>query len=236
MKFKFEQDIREHALEVAPAEACGWVIKSATDALQSVRSENTAPDPLNQFQVEMERHLSLVKSGILVAYYHSHVTDEHLTDFSPADKRVSEETGYPVYLYLLKEDKMLVYVPSKFKMGLEGRPYIPRIFDCWKSVKDYYASIGIETPNLEFGLEEALKSNVDIQKLINESSFVPVTEPKKYDALLMHYKSIRPNHFGVYLGDGHFFHQLYNTPSKVEVYGDFWKRNTSLILRHKSLF
>jgi proteasome lid subunit RPN8/RPN11 len=235
MIYKFEAQIKEHALEVAPQEACGWVIKSATDALESVRSENCASDPLNEFKVELERHLSLVKSGLLVAYYHSHVTDAHLTTFSEADKLVSEETHYPVYLYLVKEDRMMVYTPKGFKAPLEGRPYIPRIFDCFTTTRDCYRENGIDAPDFELGLNEALTGVIPATQMLKDAKFIPVLDTKRLDLLVMHYKSIRPNHLGVYLGDGHFLHQLYNTRSKVEVYGGQWKECVSGIYRHESL-
>ena len=54
------------------------------------------------------------------------------------------------------------------------------------------------------------------------------------DVLLMQVNSDVPNHAAIYLGDGLILHHLQGRLSSRDVYGGYWQKITTHILRHQS--
>lgn len=234
--FEFEKTMLAHALEEFPrSEVCGFVVRDAEKGIISVPSKNTADKP-GDFRVDALPYLHYLKSGDLLAYYHSHITDEE--NFTAGDIRDSEETNISCFLVLPEKKVIKVYRPNGFKVPLEGRIYVPHVLDCKTLVLDTLKfEKAIILPDINTTYNDALFGFTKFNEYFDKAKLIMVDKPpQKWDILIMQYKSKRPNHVGVYLGDGHMLHHLANSVSKEEVWSGEWEKNTTHVVRHESLF
>lgn len=227
-----EQDIAAHATREAPRECCGLVLTNATGGVVAMPTENLAADPLRQFLIPMEPYAQAIGDGTLVGYYHSHVLDS--AEPSDADRHVATEANLPMWIYSVRDAELKVFCPDGYRAPLEGRPFVPMIYDCVTLVWDYYAGRGLELPFLP---RRGGFPRIDWTPWIAELGARIISgAPLPGDLLIMAVGgSSRPNHLGVYLGDSHFLHQRGDQRSGREVWVGDWCRNTQFIIRFPAL-
>ncbi len=231
----FTDQIKNHALEDAPNEACGLVF-GASGVFTAVPYPNShlpEKERTAAFRIDEKSVLAALKSKMLIGIYHSHTDD--MEDFSDTDKAISEEFQIPSYLYLVKSDKFKVFNPSGNRPPLIGRPYIPFVYDCITAVRDWYREkLGIESNEPEYTQEECVTGKITgIPEYFLSHGCKPVSKVRENDVVCMMIRChAAPNHMGVILPDGTMFHHMYNRVSQVVPYGGIWQRCTSLIFRH----
>jgi len=71
----------------------------------------------------------------------------------------------------------------------------------------------------------------------SQQGFYEISKPEhKGDFLLMQINAPSPNHAGVIVGDGcSFYHHLMGRLSEKSVYGGYWAKMTTKVLRHKDV-
>lgn len=233
----WEKAIAQHGRTTAPAEACGAIIAGPGDALEALPLRNVHERPETCFRMDPAEWTKLAAGGRVRAYYHSHPTGP--AAFSDADKVMSEETGFPVYLYDVPSDELIAYTPSGWQPPLEGRAFMAGVNDCFSVVRDWHrANTGIELELPPRTSEMMLRGIPNLGEMIERNRLVRVTgQPLKGDLLVMHLRASGsvPNHVAVFIGDGEFLHQTVREPSRRDAWGGYWEHITTMILRPESL-
>lgn len=224
---KHEIDIRKHAIESGPNEACG-IIEWASGEVTARRCENTADDPRQSFRIDPKEYESSRDAGDLIGYYHSH--PEGGAEATPPDIAIANSLGLPMWIYGGKTGELRCHVPRSAKQPLIGRRFIPQFQDCVTLVWDAASLAGIDLPhmrrdsaNLHLGTRDEWKAWMEP----HTARFTTGSEPIAGDMLIMGiHGASKPNHLALYIGDGHFIHQTNSGLSATEVWGGYWKRST----------
>jgi len=169
------------------------------------------------------------------AVYHSHPTTS--VEFSEADKRVAEETLIPILVYSIPDDAFAYYTPTGHCAPVEGRLFVPLVFDCVNLVRDYLKQeTGVNIGDLRRDLSTIQLGTDQMKAYCETNGFEIVTgHPlKKYDIVVMQLGRVElPNHVAVYIGGGQIIHQVIHRASTTDVYGGYWEKHTVAILRNK---
>lgn len=241
MPLSFEEEIALHAAQEAPLECCGLVIRRANGDVLARRTPNIAIHPeipaeewrKGHFEISFADYVAAQKEGEVVGYYHSHVDEG--TAPSDIDRHVATEARLPLYIHSVRDNVLDVYLPDGYRQPLEGRRFLPMVFDCVSLVWDYMRQQrGVELPLLP-RTRRAYFHGVDFDWspwLQQFNADVVTGAPQEGDILVMMTNhATKPNHLGVYLGDGHFLHQPGDVPSKREVWAGDWQRATAYFIR-----
>lgn len=127
---KFE--IKKEAINSIPNECCGLICSGENNCC-IITCKNISPNPKYSFRINEEDFLN---NDNIIAYYHSHVTGS--SELSKLDRINSEITQLPICVYSCENDEYGIYYPRKYKINLEGRPFIWSITDCASLVSDYF--------------------------------------------------------------------------------------------------
>lgn len=228
---EFRKKIADHANREPTQEVCGFVLSTPT-GVDTEECANIAADPTRHFLISPALYLERLKSGNLMAFYHSHPTTS--ADLSPEDIGCSDETGTPMYVFSVPDQEFRAHVPEELRRTpIFGRPYLPLVYDCVSLVQDYfYQTFGISTGYYPRTFKDRSEGSIGLLDYMKQERLERVTHPLHNDVLVMNIRSPRPNHCAVYLGDSHMLHQVEGHSVTREVYGGFWEKNTSMILRH----
>jgi proteasome lid subunit RPN8/RPN11 len=223
-----KEQMKQHALEESPKEACGFVLEH--NIIE--RAINISETPRDTFVIDPRVYLEAKRKGTLKAYYHSHPST--LAVPSEADKSIAERMQLPLYIYSIPQDEVTVYIPNGYSVPLEGRAFVLGIHDCVGLVYDYYRQkFGIEFPDIIRNVDGVFNGFKDLIPTAQANGFRLVESPKEHDIIVMKLgRSTHCNHLAIYLKDGNILHQLVSRTSQQSVYGGFWKRQTHVILRH----
>lgn len=229
----YEEQIAAFAAARHDVEACGLVLRDDAGDLVAIECPNVHPDPANYFAIEAGQWLAPKTAGRLVGYWHSHTGPDATP--SDADRHVANEFGLPCWIYATEARRLNCYVPDGYRQPLEGRRFIPLVHDCISLVWDYYRDVmAIELPFLPRAQSDYAKGlPFDWRDFLEAVKPVQVTKPQPGDVLVMCIAgSSKPNHLGVYVGDGIMIHQRNDYPSERTVWGGYWEKNTTAIFRH----
>ena len=122
--------------------------------------------------------------------------------------------------------------------SLVGREWSHGVLDCYALVRDWYQlERGVDLPNFaRFDDWWKRGENLYIENFAR-AGFAPVdaSDLQAGDCFLMQVASSVPNHAAVYLGDGLILHHLQGRLSSRDVYGGYWQKVTTHILRYTDL-
>lgn len=234
----FKDIIKELALKAAPYECCGLLLRNKDGMLDVVPTANAADDPVANFQIPLPAHYEAIRTGRLMAAYHSHPRDS--AEFSDVDKAASDNCGIPFYVYSIPEDRFNYYAPGSSIKNLIGRSFAVGVFDCAAVVIDYHRLyLGVNMPYIDRDLND-LKNGYDPVKMrhyLNACGFVEVDDVKAHTMICMSLNGAGgTNHFGMIDEDLGLIHQLFNKESNRESYfSTSWERATVVKFRHKSV-
>lgn len=232
--------IRDHAVQQFPRESCGLiVIKGGKETYLPCR--NIAATPQEHFILEPEDFANAEELGEIVGVVHSHPNVPAKP--SEADLVMCEATKLPWHIvHVSKSDagnlqatEIYSFEPKGYVAPLVGRVFSHGILDCYAAVKDFYSrEYGIELPDFE------RRDNWwnDGQNLymdnFEKAGFAPIKGPIKVgDVIIMQIRAKKPNHAGVYIGNGQIFHHMANRLSSRDVYSGYFQENTRVIVRYK---
>ncbi|EOG3474682.1 C40 family peptidase, partial [Salmonella enterica] len=136
-----EKDILAHARQCAPAESCGWVVRTA----QGVRyfpCENLSAEPTMYFRVSPEDYLNAWQAGEIMALVHSHPGDDGRPYLSATDRTLQIQSGLEWWLVCGGRIHKFRCVPH-----LTGRQFEHGITDCYTLFRDAYHLAGIDMPD-----------------------------------------------------------------------------------------
>lgn len=229
-----DEFIAEAAHSTPNVEACGFVFRDQGGALFADRRENKAPDQSKNFLMDAAEFVQAKSGGELVGYWHSHPDTSCAP--SDADKTIAEAVGLPCWIYSVPDKQLACYNPTGWRAPLEGRDFVPHVYDCVSLVWDYYAEQGLELPALprtESEFNHGIKFDWrKICEAVGATIHPQLPAPQIGDVFVMIIgESRKPNHLGVYVGAGQMLHQTSNAKSCRVPWAGYWKKHTVFTIR-----
>ncbi|EAU0236451.1 phage tail protein [Salmonella enterica] len=223
-----EQDILAHARRCAPAESCGFVVRTQAGE-RYLPCVNISAAPEDYFRMAPEDWLRAETQGEIVALVHSHPGGQpYLSD---VDRRLQVQSDLPWWLVCAGQVHKFRCVPH-----LTGRRFKHGVFDCYTLFRDAYHLAGIDMP--DFHRDDDWWRHGDNLYLDNLETTgfyrVSAASAQPGDVLICCFGSSVPNHAAIYCGDGELLHHIPEQLSKRERYTDKWQRRTHSIWRHRA--
>lgn len=223
-----ESAILAHARRCAPAESCGFVVRTP-ERERYFPCVNISGEPEDYFRMSPEDWLQAEMQGEIVALVHSHPGG--LPWLSEADRRLQVQSDLPWWLVCRGAIHKFRCVPH-----LTGRRFEHGVTDCYTLFRDAYHLAGIEMP--DFHREDDWwrhGQNLYLDNLEATGLYqVPLSAAQPGDVLLCCFGSSVPNHAAIYCGDGELLHHIPEQLSKRERYTDKWQRRTHSLWRHRA--
>ncbi|EPW1928627.1 C40 family peptidase, partial [Escherichia coli] len=189
-----ESAILAHARRCAPAESCGFVVRTPEEE-RYFPCVNISGEPEAYFRMSPEDWLRAEMQGEIVALVHSHPGG--LPWLSEADRRLQMQSDLPWWLVCRGEIHKFRCVPH-----LTGRRFEHGVTDCYTLFRDAYHLAGIEMP--DFHREDDWwrhGQNLYLDNLEATGLYqVPLSSAQPGDVLLCCFGSSVPNHAAIYCG------------------------------------
>ena len=219
-----------HARQVYPRESCGLIVVRKGKA--SYVGCNNLAIGTDQFAIDPKDYARADRRGVILGVVHSHPNGSPQP--SQADLVGCEASQLPWHIVGCPSGEWASFEPTGYRAPLVGRQWSHGVLDCYSIIRDWYKEArSIEL--LDFTRRDEWWHQGENLYLENyeTAGFVPVDdEPLEGDVLLMQVGSPVPNHAAIYLGDGLILHHLQNRLSSRDVYGGYWHKNTTHILRY----
>lgn len=230
-----KQETRAAALEWSlaqmPREACGVVIiergREIFVACKNLSEYNDAflLDPIDYAAAE--------DRGEIVRIIHSHCY------IGPKPSHVDlvscEATRLPWSIVSVPNGVWHDFEPSGFRAPLVGRQWAHGTLDCYSLIRDYYMEVlKIEIPDFDREPTWWRKGGNLYLENFESAGFrsLPISEIQPHDVVLMQILSNVPNHGAIYLGDERILHHMNRRLSCREIWGGYYKKHTSKVLRY----
>lgn len=224
-------EIRAHARRDYPRESCGLVI-IRKGRRRYVPCRNIA-EKNEHFVMHPEDAAAAEEMGELVMVVHSHPNIAARP--SDADLVGCERSGIPWLIVNWPTGAAYEFAPTGYVAPLVGRQFTHGVLDCYALIRDYYdRELGVVLPEFERSDEWWLKGQNLYLDGFGSAGFDVVGKPEKHDVLLMRVGSPVPNHAGIYLGDGCILHHQMGRLSSRDIYGGWYEKITTHVLRHRS--
>lgn len=229
---KLLEQILQHAHGSMPRECCGvlWVKRGK---MSYVPMRNIA-ERNEHFVIHPEDYAAAEDSGSVVAIVHSHPDTAPMPSM---DDRVGiEKTRLPWVIVNPRTGAHTVTEPSGFEAPLIGRPFSHGVLDCYTLIRDYYRrEMGIALPDYTRDDEWWLKGQNCYVDNFDHAGFyaVRIEDVRIGDMIVMQVGSPVPNHGAVYVGDSQILHHVHGRYSSRDVYGGWWRKVTTHVMRHK---
>lgn len=223
----------KHARAEFPREACGLVVVKRGRRVY-VPCTNSAKTPEDHFSIAPEEFAAAEEQGEVVGVFHSHPNAS--ADPSTSDLQACNASGVAWHILALPSGAWNTITPKTTSMPLYGREFSHGSCDCYGFVRDWYAQeLGIELDEFQREDEWWRKGqNLYLDNFASQGMYV-VTDGSLQvgDILLMQVLSNVPNHAAIYLGGDVIGHHLYGRLSGRDVYGGYYKKHTTHVLRRK---
>lgn len=227
----WQHEAYTHASACYPREACGLVIVERGREVY-LPCENRSGDG-DQFIIAADDYAAAEDRGEVVAIFHSHPNASPMP--SEADRVSCESTQLPWYIVSVPSGLWHDFRPTGYRAPLIGREFQHGVLDCYAIIRDWYREhLNIELTNYQRidNWWHDGSSSLYVDNFTQEG-FYSVSAPERGDMILMQIGSSVPNHAAVYLGDGVILHHLQGRLSSADVYGGYFQKVTTHILRHE---
>jgi proteasome lid subunit RPN8/RPN11 len=217
-----------------PLESCGLVVTKHRRNLY-YPCRNIAHNH-EHFIIHPEDYVQAADSGEIIYIVHSHPNTAPKP--SQADLLGIERTQLPWLIVNPRTGTYTVTSPTGYQAPLVGREFTHGISDCYNIIIDYYQrELNITLPDFEREDKWWLKNQDLYRKHFVDAGFsvVPFDSMQIHDVLIMRMASPVDNHGAVYVGNNHILQHVANKLSSKDVYGGYWRKATTMILRHKDL-
>lgn len=226
------QDVIKHAEITTPYESCGVAVISV-GKLKYIPCTNISTD-INMFIISPEEFADISDKYTVVGICHSHINCSPKP--SPADIVSCEASKLPWLIVSYPVGSYEILEPTGYMHPLVGRPYYYGTLDCFSIIRDYYRTECDIIINDYHREPDWWHTGGDMyeENFIAEGFVeVPIGSLQLHDAILMKIDSNVSNHAAIYLGNTHILHHRTNRLSSKDVYGGYWRKNTSKVLRHR---
>jgi len=226
--------ILSHARAEYPREACGLLVAhpGGKTAYRPCRNAAEAKST-DHFILHPEDYAAAEDSGKIVGVVHSH-PDARPTP-SMADRVACEATGMPWHIVSVPGEEWAQIIPEGYQAPLIGRIWCHGVLDCYGIVRDWYKwERGITLP--DFAREDNWwhkGGNLYLENF-SKAGFVRVMDGsiQHGDVLLMQVLANVTNHAAIYLDGGLILHHLHNRLSSREVFGGYYRKHCTHVLRY----
>ena len=240
--------IKKQALEEAPKECCGVLLKNG----ELHACVNVSGFPEETFAINFN-NLKNINTDDIAAFYHSHPQG---IEPSLTDKYYAHKVNLKSFIYAIKEDEFSSYEPSGFfELPLIGRDFITNEVDCITLVRDYYKrNLNIDIKDIKHQIREIepgewknhpefwkynRKNNEQLIHLFQSRGFSLIDRKddiKEHDLILSDNGLVRAySHCAVYIGAERVIHHPYPTKSTKESMSYFKGRGMVVRMRLKSM-
>lgn len=233
MNINLRKDIAAHAAKDYPREACGLIVMIG-GTLRYIPCRNIA-EGNELFILHPDDYADCDRLGIITAVVHSH--PDHGPEPSQADLVACEATGLPWHIYSHPAGTWGYCEPCGYEAPILGRVFVHGVLDCYSLIRDWYKKEKrITLPDFERGVEWWRHGQNLYVENFEKAGFKRIIDeqPQHGDVLLMQILSNVPNHGAVYLEGDNIIHHLYNRLSSREVWGGYYRKHTTHILRHET--
>lgn len=228
---RIEAAIFQHAEREYPREACGLVVNVEGQAqFLPCRNQATGTD---HFVLHPEDYAAAESRGEIVAVVHSHPNASPAP--SQADRVSCEASGLPWVIVGWPGKGTHYLQPTGYQAPLLGRVFAHGVLDCYSIVRDWYRQErGVALPDFERADNWWQQGGNLYLENFEKAGFRRVADdvPQPGDVLLMQILANVANHAAIYLGDGVILHHLHGRLSCREVWQGYYKKHTTVILRH----
>jgi proteasome lid subunit RPN8/RPN11 len=225
-------EVKAHVNTSPAREICGLIVSYRRKQIYkpcrniASRDDEFIIDPIDYADIEDKYNIT--------AIVHSHINVN--PNPSQADLIEIEKHQLPFLIVNYPLNTHTVTFPSGYVAPYVGRPFVHGITDCYAIWRDYYQrEYQIEMQDYYRDAEWWLKGDNLYLDYYTDAGFIQVNDLKEGDIILMQVVSPVPNHCAVYLGNNIILHHVMNKVSSRDVYGGYWRKITTMILRHKSL-
>jgi proteasome lid subunit RPN8/RPN11 len=226
--------LRAHAAADYPRESCGVIIQRQGQERYLPCRNLAASDA--HFILHPEDYAAAEERGEVICIVHSHPNLPPLP--SEADRVMCEQTGLPWLIVNWPTGAVHTFRPSGYQAPLIGRPFYHGVLDCYTLIRDYYArELNLDLPDFERASEWwTIGGNLYLDHFA-EAGFVEVSFDTLcvHDVLLMQNAAPVPNHAAIYLGGGRIVQHCQGHLSGESIYGGYWQKCTTHLLRHRVL-
>jgi proteasome lid subunit RPN8/RPN11 len=221
----------EHARDESPRESCGLLlIRKGREVYRRCRNIGVGTD---QFVIHPEDFAQADVQGHIVGVVHSHPGLPPTP--SQADRVACEVSGLPWHIVSFPSGQWSQIEPSGYVAPLVGREWSHGVLDCYALLRDWFKlERGVELPNFT-RFDDWWKRGENLYLDNFEKVGFAQVKPEEIqmgDCILMQVASPVPNHAAVYLGDGLILHHLQGRLSSRDVYGGYWQKVTTHVIRH----
>lgn len=224
--------IRNHARQCYPKESCG-VILVVKGRERYVPCRNIASGS-DHFRIHAEDLADAEDAGEIIRIVHSHPNAAPIP--SQADLVSCEATGIPWIIVNWPVGHYEEFAPTGYVAPLIGRVFSHGVLDCYALIRDHYQqALGITLPNFERDDDWWLAGGNLYLDNFASAGFSRVETMDEHDVLLMQIGSPVPNHAAIYVGNSQIIHHCTHRLSSRDVYGGFWQKCTTHILRYKDM-
>lgn len=228
----WREEAMRHAKQQAPYESCGLVLRAG--GIETYIPCRNLAATSDHFILSPEDFARVEDRGDVIAVVHSHPATP--PEPSQADLIGCEKSGLPWFICNPNTETWGACEPSGYLAPLIGREWVWGVSDCWTLCRDWLSRHGLEVRDWERpATPEEFERNPFFDDCWSETGFYELSEGDDYaagDLLLMCIRSGRPNHIGIYVGNGLILHHLRNRLSTEEIYGGWLQKCTSRRLRH----
>ena len=231
------QEVLKHAASETPRECCGLAVVFK-GRLQYRPCKNISQNA-GQFEIDPLDYAEAEDQGEVVGICHSHIYTS--PDPSEADLVMCEHTGLPWLIVNWPTGSSKVTLPTGYVAPIIGRPYVHGVLDCYQIVVDYYKrELDIELPYFKRADSWWHKGENLYLDNFGKAGFKKVggedlEDIRKHDVLLIQMASPVPNHAAVYIDNNMILQHVHGRLSSRDVYGGYWRKSTTHVLRHESL-
>jgi proteasome lid subunit RPN8/RPN11 len=223
-----------HALQASPAECCGLIVAINRRHIYlpcknlAAANEHFIIDPLDYAAAE--------DKGQIIAIVHSHPSTNPAP--SQTDLIGIERSGLPWLIVNPHTGAHTITMPSGYIAPLIGREFHHGVLDCLSLIRDYYKqTLNIDIPDYVRQDQWWLKGENLYRDKFTECGFfdVPLETLQQHDILIMRMASPVENHGAVYVGNNQILQHVSGRLSSRDVFGGYWRKATTLLIRHGSL-
>jgi len=225
----WRDDAERDARDAYPREACGLVVVARGREIYHP-CRNVAAG-VQHFEIDPADYAEAEDSGTIVGVFHSHPDGTEAA--SEPDRVGCESSGVPWHILAWPENRWGTIVPSGYAAPLIGREFHHGTLDCYGLIRDWYRiERGVVLSDFQ-RLNDWWHQGGDLYRAhFAEAGFEAGADLHPGAVLLMQVASPVPNHAAIYLGDDIILHHLHGRLSSRDVYGGFWRKVTTHVLRY----